>query len=62
MFTFFLLVLKYLSLENLTQNIKIVRKIWYLDQFEYEELNSVIHFFCFKLPFLDKFGPKSPNF
>ena len=31
---------------------------------KYAEFNGDVHFFCFgpKIPFLDKFGPKTPNY
>ena len=39
-------------------------EIWYLDQFEYAELNGDVHFFRFPLekPFLGKFGHKLQNY
>ena len=57
MFTFFVYDWKYLFWENLVQKIKIISLSWNL-------FNGHRHFFCFSLeiPFLGKFGPKSPTY
>ena len=43
--------------------LSISAEFWYLDQFEYAELNRDVRFFCFqtKMSFLRKCGPKVQN-
>ena len=54
---------KYHFTGNLVQKILCLNWIWYLDYFEYAELNGMVHLICFRLeiPFLGKFGSKNQN-
>ena len=54
---------KYHFTVNLVQKILCLNWIWYLDYFEYAELNGMVHLICFRLeiPFLGKFGSKNQN-
>ena len=63
LFTFFVFDQKSPFWTNLVKNLKfsVLGETWYLDEFEYAELNGDVHFFRFRpeIPFLGKFGPKN---